>query len=292
VKILITGVSGFIGRNLAEQYSPWHTVCAPPRAELNLLDAAAVRAYLEHHRFDLVIHAATDRSNRKLGSGPGLLNNNCRMFFHLARNSGAFGRMFFLSSGAVYDRGRCQSQVREEEFDHYVPADDYGLSKYICAKAIENMERVFELRLFGVFGPHEDWRVRFISNACCRALFDMPVAMRQNVFFDYLDVQDLGRIMEFLATRELRYRNYNICTGLAVDLKTLGEKVVAASGKPLNIEIANAGLGQEYSGNNARMLSELGDFAFRDLDKSIGQLYRWYEGRKESIDPAELHFDG
>ena len=156
MKILVTGASGFVGRNLVAQYAERYHVATPCRRELDLLDAAEVRAYLERHRFDIVIHAATDRSNRKLGSGPELLNRNCRMFFNLTRNSHAFGRMFFLSSGAVYDRAHWHPQMSEDDFDTHVPADDYGLSKYICAKAVDAMERVYELRLFGVFGPYED----------------------------------------------------------------------------------------------------------------------------------------
>lgn len=291
MKILITGGSGFIGRNLAEQYAPRHEVAAPSRAELDLLDADAVRAYLERHHFDAVIHAATERANRALGSSPELLNRNCRMFFNLARNPQAFGRMLFLSSGAVYDRAHWCPRLAESDFDNHVPADEYGFSKYICAHAAAGMERVCELRLFGVFGPYEDWRVRFISNACCRALWDLPVVIRQNVFFDYLDVDDLGRILECFCTKNLRHRHYNVCTGRSLDLKTLAETVVAASGKALAIEIRNEGMGRECSGDNTLMLSEIPGLRLREMDESVARLYQWYENRKSAIDPALLRFD-
>jgi UDP-glucose 4-epimerase len=292
VRILITGGTGFIGCNLAGQYARSHAVAVPSRAELNLLDAEAVRVYLERHRFDTVIHAATERANRALGSAPGLFDRNCRMFFNLARNPHAFGRMLFLSSSAVYDRVHSKPKLSEEDFDVHVPVDDYGFSKYVCACAVDGMDGVYELRLFGVFGPHEDWRVRFISNACSRAVWNLPVVIRQNVFFDYMDVDDLGRILECFAAAPLRHRHYNVCTGHPIDLKALAEKVVAAAGKPLGIEIRNPGLGNEYSGDNTRMLSEIPDFRFRDVDESVARLYGWYEQRKNAIDPARLGFDG
>ncbi|MBZ5723464.1 MAG: NAD-dependent epimerase/dehydratase family protein [Acidobacteriia bacterium] len=290
MKILITGGSGFIGRNLKEQYAGRYRIVAPSRAELNLLDPEAVRTYLEKQQFDVVIHAATERSNRRLGSPPDLFENNCRMFFNLARSERYFGRMLFLSSGAVY--GRTQAcRVPETAFDARVPAEPYGFSKYVCAKAIAAMDRVHELRLFAVFGRYEDWQVRFISNACCRAVWNLPVVIRQNVLFDYLDVEDLGWILDCFLRKDLQHRHYNVCTGRALDLKSLAEKVVSASGKKLEIRVNGEGLGREYSGDNTRMLGEIPDFQFRGIDESIALLLRWYEERKDLIDPKLLGFD-
>ena len=291
MKILVTGGSGFIGRNLVEAFAPHHRVAAPGRAELDLLDAECVRGYLERGGFDVVVHAATERSNRAQGGGPQLLERNCRMFFNLACNSHAFGRMLFLSSGAVYDRERLPPLVSEEDFDARVPAGDYGFSKYICAKAIREDGPVYELRLFGVFGPYEDWRVRFLSNACCRAIWDLPVVVRRNVFFDYLDVADLARILECFFTGSLERRQYNVCTGRPVDLKTLAEDVIEASGKALQIVVRQEGLAGEYSGSNRRLMAEIPTFRFRERKESIACLYHWLESRKAEIDPQLLRFD-
>jgi GDP-L-fucose synthase len=276
---------------VAERFSSKYQVAAPARSELNLLDAVAVRSYLERHRFDAIVHAATERSNRALGGGAELLGRNCRMFFNLARNPHAFGRMLFLSSGAVYDRAGVPPLVTEEDFDARVPAEDYGFSKYVCAKSIRADGPVYELRLFGVFGPYEDWRVRFISNACCRAVWGLPVAMRQNVFFDYLDVEDLTYVLEHFLAGSFRYRQYNVSTGRAVDLKTLAAEVIKASGKPLEIVVRQEGLGSEYSGSNRRLMAEIPAFRFRERKESIARLYEWYAARKAAIDPGLLGFD-
>ena len=291
MKVLVTGATGFLGRNLAESLVPHYDVVAPSRAELDLLDEDAVSRYLAHHRFDAVVHAATVRANRRIGAPPGLMYHNCRMFFNLARHPDAFGKLLFLGSGAVYDRRAPVARVAETCFDRSVPTDAYGFSKYICAHHIAQSANLFELRLFGIFGAYEDWEIRFLSNACCRAVWDLPVVLKRNVRFDYLDVADLARVTRWFLEGQPRYHAYNVCTGRAVDLTALARKVVRASGKTLPIQVQQSGLGEEYSGDNRRLLAEMPGFQFRAIDDSIAALYRWYLERKSAIDPARLHFD-
>src|ERR1019366_10057507 len=93
MRILITGGSGFIGRNLVEQLASTYEVLAPSSAELDLLKEQEVREYLNTHGFDVIVHAATTRSNRGLGAPADMLDRNCRMFFNLGRNEGRFGKM-------------------------------------------------------------------------------------------------------------------------------------------------------------------------------------------------------
>jgi UDP-glucose 4-epimerase len=289
--LLITGASGFIGRNLAGQLQRRYEVTAPGRRELDLEDDAAVRDFLKAQRFDVVIHCATVRSNRMTGTPAGLLRENCRMFFHLARNSAQFGKMICLGSGAEYDRRYYQPRMTEDYFDTHVPIDEYGFSKYLCAKAVSSYPNIHELRLFAVFGPYESWEVRFLSNACCRAVWDLPIVIRQNVSFDFLDVRDFCCLVEWFIEHTPRMKHYNVCSGKAPDLKSLAEKVVAVSGKNLEIQVKSQGLGREYSGDNTRLLEEIGGFRFRPMEESIRDLYHWYLERKDIIDPDRLHFD-
>jgi len=66
---------------------------------------------------------------------------------------------------------------------------------------------------------------------------------------------------------------------------------VAVSGKNLEIRMRDCGLGPEYSGDNNRMLSEIPEFRFHDMQDSVAWLYRWYEEHKLAIDPELLRFD-
>ena len=289
MRILVTGGSGFIGRNLAEQFASTYEVLAPSSAELDLLKEQEVREYLTAHSFDVVVHSATTRSNRRVAAPPDLLDRNCRMFFNLARNAERFGKMIHFGSGAEYDRTHLPPLVKEDYFDTRVPADAYGFSKYICAKYIERSERIVDLRLFGVFGPHEDYTVRFISNACCRVLKGLPIVIRQDVVFDYLYVKDLARITSWFIENDARHKAYNVCTGRPVALTELARMVAEVSGRNPRISVMHGGMGAEYTADNSRLLAEIGEYRFCDTRSSVAELYGWYSSNSiRSICRAKL----
>jgi len=263
-------------------------------AELDLLNERAVREYLSAHRVDAIVHAATTRSNRGLGAPANMLDRNCRMFFNLVRNDGRFGKMIHFGSGAEYEKTGLPARVKEKYFDTRVPTDPYGFSKYICAKYIESSQGLVELRLFAVFGAYEDYTVRFISNACCRALKGLPIVLRQDIVLDYLYVKDLVKLTMWFIENDARHKAYNVCSGRPVALTELARVIsrisAQVSGRNPGVSVLTEGMGPEYSADNSRMLTEMGGYRFWNLEDSISDLYAWYE-RNEEIDVESLRFD-
>ncbi len=291
MNILVTGGSGFIGRNIVEYFKGGHTVLAPTHGELELTDEDAVRQYFSSHKIDIVIHSATKPGHRNAKDATRLFHNNTRMFFNLARCAGSFQKMLVLSSGAIYDMRYYQPKMREEYFDTHVPDDEHGLSKYVCAKYLERTDNIVELRLFGVFGKYEDYAIRFISNAICKTLFDLPITLRQNRRFDYLFVDDLMPILEHFLFNKGEFSSYNVTPDHAVELKLLAEKVKSISKKNLPIVIAQDGMGMEYSGDNTRLHREMPTLVFAPIDIAIATLFRWYQENMHSIDRECLLVD-
>src|SRR5262245_8879357 len=156
-RLLITGSNGFMGRNLCEQLRDRYDVLAPKRQEVDPTDDAAVRQYLRHRPVDVVVHSATTPGHRNAAPVPNLAYRNLRMFFNLVRNADCFGKMLHVGSGAEFDMRHYTPRMREDDFDRTVPADEHGLSKYVCTKYAEAArEQVIVLRPFGVYGKCED----------------------------------------------------------------------------------------------------------------------------------------
>jgi len=292
IRILITGSSGFIGKNLVEAFAGRYEIDAPASTELDLREENAVRQYLQRNQFDVIVHTATTRSNRRLGAPSDMLDRNCRMFFNLVRNQDLFGRMIYFGSGAEYDRRGLPARVSEEYFDTCVPADVYGFSKYICAKYAEGHPKIVNLRLFGVFGKYEAWDVRFISNACARVVHGLPIVIRQNAVFDYLHVLDLAKITEWFIENTPQQTVYNVSAGRGWELRELAGIVAAVSGRNPKIQLLNPGMGAEYTGDNSRLIREMPALQFEPMQRAIAALYGWYEENRSTIDPARLRHDG
>jgi len=289
-RIFITGATGFIGRNLKEQLENEYHIEAPDSKELDLLNEGDVSTFLKKHNFDMIIHAASHNETRTSTKDKSqVLCNNLRMFFNLARCNNSYGRMFYFGSGAEYDMNYYVSKMKEDYFDTYVPTDDYGFSRYIMAKYIKNSQNIYDLRLFGCFGKYEDWRIRFISNAICRVLFDLNITISKNVYFDYLYIDDLVKILKILIEKKnIQHHYYNVCTGIVIDLKTLAKIVLKSSGRKGSIKIAKQGFKKEYSGDNSRLMREIKGFSFTPIGSAIIELYKWYEKNLAIIDSNHL----
>jgi len=291
VVILLTGGSGFIGRNLIERLGARHKVVAPTSGELNLLDEVAVRDFLRDCKPDAIVHSATTPGHRNAPDVQDLVARNLRMFFNLARNQRYFGKMLYLGSGAIYDSRHYQPRMKEDYFDVHVPADPHGFSKYVIAKYLESAPRIIELRLFGVFGKYEDYAIRFISNAICKTLFGLPITLRQNRRFDYLYANDLTPILEHFFSVEPSENVFNVTPDRTIDLLTLGNYVGEIAGTDLEVVVGQGGMGLEYSGDNTRLRQEMQHLVFTSIEDAIRELYDWYRERKDQLDRDLLLVD-
>lgn len=289
--ILLTGGNGFIGRNLIELMGSKYRILAPGSKELNLLDEDAVAKFLAENEIEYIIHSATTPGHRNAPVVPDLVARNLRMFFNLARNKQRYKKMIYLGSGGIYDGRHYVPRMREDYFDTHVPADPHGFSKYVLSKYIEHDPSIVELRIFGIFGKYEDYAIRFISNAICKTLFELPITLKQNRRFDYIYVNDLVPIIEHFIHHSTSHNIFNVCNDQATDLLELAEKVRTIANSKPEIIVGQPGRGLEYSGDNSLLHEAMPGLSFTPMDTAIRELYDWYAGNQHTLNKELLLSD-
>jgi len=272
-------------RNLFEQLNDKYSITSVNHQELDLFDSSNVSDYLKRGKFNIIVHTSTYDAAPKHSTKDQtkVLENNLRMFFNIVRCGDYFEKMIFFGSGAEYSREHWIPKMKEDYFDEHVPTDQYGFSKYVMTKHAQSNDNIYNLRLFAVFGKYDDWRTRFIPNACVQAALNLPIKIDQNAFYDHLYIDDLIKIVEWFINNKPKEKVYNVCSGEVYDRESLAKRIIKASGKDLGIVIKTEELGEEYSGNNTLLLQEMGGFEFTPMDKSIKDLYTWYEANKHGV---------
>lgn len=297
MRILLTGGSGFIGKNMIEIFHGTHEILAPTHSVLDLNDELSVSDWFRKYKIDAVLHAATKPGHRNAIDPAQIAVTNLHMFSNLleASRKAEVERFLFLGSGSEFDMRNYRPKMKEASLGDYIPADDTGFSKYICTRMIQGMPGYVNIRFFGIFGKYEDYVIRFISNAICKTLFDLPITLRQNRRFDYTYIDDGVRAIECFLTapiEQLKYNDYNVTPSESVSLFELAELVRRISGKEdLPIIVGTPGEGIEYSGNNTRFRELFPDFEFTPIEDSVRLLYNWYVSHKDLIDKDKLMLD-
>ena len=291
--ILLTGGSGFIGRNiLLSELNNEYNILAPGHAQLDLNSDDQLEQFFNNHEIDTVIHAACKPGHRNARDCSGIFYTNTRMFMNLARFSKYYKKMIIAGSGAVYDERFYKPKIKEDYFGKHLPDDEHGLSCYVKGKYIEEIaDNIYDLRIFGVFGPYEDYAIRFISNAICKTLFNLPITIKQNRKFDYIFISDLMPVLNYFIENKPQYKAYNVTPDKSIELAEIAAKIKLIAKKNVQIKIAKNGLGPEYSGDNSRLRKEIPSLRFTSIDEGISKLYNWYSERKTELKKELLETD-
>ena len=292
MKILLTGGSGFIGKNVAESYlNEKYEIVAPSRSVLDCADDASVKNFFSHHSFDVIIHSAAKPGHRNAGDRSGILYTNSRMIVNLLNCQSSWGRLINMGSGAIYDMEHYQPKMKEEYAGTHIPLDEHGYNKYICDLLFRNYKNIVDFRIFGIFGKYEDYAIRFISNGICKTLFDLPITLRKNRKFDYLFIDDLYPILDYFIVHKSNHSSYNITPDSAIELLTVAEIIQEVGGAKNKIIVGQDGLSSEYSGDNARLRNEFKEVKFTPIRRSIEHLFDWYQANSAGIRKELLLID-
>jgi len=258
MKILVAGSRSFVGKNLSSYYSSREDcdLLFLSRDQVDLADSIQFADQCRNFMPDLVIHSAVSLDST---------NNNLAMYLALERASQYYGKAIMIGSGAEYSHQRYKPNMPETYFSENHPPENnqcYHLSKHIISRIHQYSAKknIYNFRVFGLFGPHEDYKRRLISNNIYNYLSKGVMQVNANHAFDYLYVKDLIMAIDFFASSNKvpDHKTYNVCTGRADRFfDILSEVVIELGGSKSDIQISS----QEptslvYSGDPSRFQNE------------------------------------
>jgi len=295
MNIFITGSNGFIGSHLAEyiekNYSDY-SIFTPSSKELDLINESDVGSYIIDNEIDIIIHLANKGGDRSTLDMQNITEYNLRIFFNIAKHEKNVKKIISFGSGAEYGKHKSISNVKENDYLDSQPLDEYGFYKSVTSKYIEKSDTIVQLRIFGAYGEHEDYRFKFISNAIVKNLLKLPIVINKNVYFDYLYIDDLIHMIDWFIHNEAKEKIYNVTRGEKIDLLSLSNIINQVSDFNSGIRVLNEGLNNEYTSNNDRLLKELGnDFKFTMHKDAIIKMRDYFRYNLDSLDQESIKND-
>jgi GDP-L-fucose synthase len=148
MKILLTGSSGMVGRNIVEHsVANNHEILSPTSAELNLLDAESIKDYINANKPDMVIHAAgtVGGIQANIAQPVKFLVDNMQMGLNILMSSKDCGLKKFmnLSSSCMYPRD-AQNPLSEDLIlkGELEPTNEgYAIAKVASTRLCEYINR-------------------------------------------------------------------------------------------------------------------------------------------------------
>ena len=287
MNIFITGSNGFIGSHLKEYLNKIYSnyiLFTPSSKELNLLDEVAVENYILLNKIDIIIHLANKGGDRTTIDMKNVTEYNLRIFFNIVKHEKNVKKIISFGSGAEYSKHKAIIEAKEEDYLKSQPLDEYGFYKSITSKYIEKSQRIVQLRIFGAYGEYENYRYKFITNAIVKNLLKLPIIINKNVYFDYIYIDDLVKMIDWVIHNEIKEKIYNVTTGTKIDLISLANLVNETSDFKSEIIVLNDGLNNEYSSNNQRILKEIGNFNFTSHKDAIQKMRNYFKENFDNLD--------
>jgi GDP-L-fucose synthase len=206
MNVLITGANGFIGRSLrSSNLISKHNMIFTTRKDLNVLDKECIEKFIKDNSINVIIHTAV--KGHPGDDSKYTLSENLSADLNILQMNNLVDRIIIFGSGAEYNRLTNIDQVNESD-QIITPTDYYSLGKYTTSRAATLIDNVYNLRLFGCFGPLEN-DSRFIKNNINKVFNHCSISIQKDRYFDFFYIDDLIKLIDYYIESDSVYKEIN-----------------------------------------------------------------------------------
>lgn len=181
MKILITGVNGYIGKSLFNYLKNKYDVTGLSRKDFDLTNAKSTIEFFEQKYFDVVLHCAISGGSRLKEDGFDVVDNNLSMYYNLKQCKSHFGKLINFGSGA----------------ENHAINTPYGISKKIISESVLNTENFFNVKIYAVFDENE-LDTRFIKSNIKRYINKEPILIYEHKKMTFFYMKDFIKLVEYM----------------------------------------------------------------------------------------------
>ncbi|MGH9118696.1 MAG: GDP-mannose 4,6-dehydratase [Acidimicrobiales bacterium] len=251
MRALVTGASGFVGRHLVDHLAAAGDDVVPTdrHTGVDILDEAAVRKAVGDARPDVVYHLAAWSDVGGSWSDPmAVFRVNAEGTLRVLQASADHDvdRVVLVSSADVYGPVT-DDELPLTEASPMRPASPYAASK--AAADLLGLEAwlghqlgVIRIRAFNHHGPGQT--DRFVAAALAERVARNELAAESTVTVgnltarrDFTDARDVVTAYRLLAERGQPGEAYNVCTGRAVPISEIAERLLGMASIPMRLEV-------------------------------------------------------
>lgn len=236
MKILVTGVSGFIGSYLMNYLSKNNKVHGLSRSkksrnifQISLSDKQKLTRHMKKNKYDLVIHlAASLEENTPFD----MFIKNCVSTANILECcvETNVAKVVFSSSQLVYGKS---TYLPIDEDHPKNPISNYALSKLICEEICKMYYNTYGLsiqilRLSSVYGPGQSTKfiipammIKGVNNK------DIEIHHYKNglQLMDFVHVKDVCKAISLSCKSKLKFGIYNIASGTPITANEIANKL-------------------------------------------------------------------
>lgn len=297
MKIVVTGSSGFLGRNLVPfLIQSNHEVIGLNSKSGDLTDLTTFSNLLDQHNPDLIIHLAGlvggIQANRTLPASFFYTNQSMTAnLFEAARRVNA--RVFITIGGCSYP-GKASSPITEEQmWDGYPQIDSapFSVAKKTAITAADAYRYQYGLDTKvlipgNMYGPHDNFRsaeshvvpalIRKFHEAKVSNATSIPIWGSGRATRDFVYVGDVARIISEIVNHEDLPNLMNISSGNEVSIRSLAELLQKTIAPEIDLEFdSSAPEGQLHKIFSTEKMRKLGLSTEVSLEDGLKDTYDW-----------------
>ncbi len=269
-RMLLTGVSGFLGRNFMECLDQGkYEVFAVGRTCPQFMDeehffvhdlkeSSGIAEYIENVRPQILVLFAWDVSTQSYWESM----ENCSWAAACIQTAKVFlegggQQILFAGTSASYDYGK--GWLKEQpEYEH--PSSMYGINKLYTSRVLGKLAAEYdasycEARLFAIYGKYEKMERLIPLTAWRLSHNEKVVNWCGQLVRDYIYIEDAVNFIRILIDKRAE-GIYNICSGKPVSIGQIVMQVAEELNKTDLVEFRNCGKSEEFPlivGDNSKL---------------------------------------